>query len=75
MKNTPIESITVKCSECGDEVSGEHLLKGRVRMHLPDNTGVSWPKTLTDEQIKEIPSKGLICECCQEDKDEMESDR
>jgi len=59
--------MKIKCNECGEEYPLSEVITDNVRFHIEDGRIVKLPETVTQEQINSVR---LICECCQEDKNE-----
>lgn len=64
----PLEQITIKCCDCGDEDLASTINADYVRYHKSNGSAIRFPKDgLTDEQKTELSKMALRCECCQED--------
>jgi hypothetical protein len=64
---TPLNEILIKCSECGEESSAS------TRHHTAMGAVIGLPKTgLEPEQITQLKTMILLCECCQEEKEDRE---
>jgi len=65
----PLSAIRVKCSECGDDATGEDMNSDRVRYHTANGSIARLPKVgLDPEQVTKLANMTLVCECCHEDR-------
>jgi len=64
----PLIEVTVKCSECGEDATGEDINSDKVRYHTA-NGSIRLPKVgLDPEQVTKLSKMTIICECCNEDR-------
>ena len=63
------------CSECGHEVTALDVMQDKERMHFDDDGAmITIPSLLLrEDQRKEFErnKRDLLCECCQEEKEEL----
>ena len=65
----PLSEITVKCSECGEDATGEDMNSDKVRYHTKSGQIARLPKVgLDPEQVTKLSKMTLICECCNDDR-------
>lgn len=68
---TPLEEVTIKCSECGDDATAAEINADIVRYHQVSGKVVGFPSIgLTFEDVEKIGKMSFCCECCQEDHDD-----
>jgi hypothetical protein len=67
----PIDQIKVTCAECGQVAIGDDINQDIVRYHKPSGSIIRLPSSgITAEQYQELKGMTLLCECCQEEKEE-----
>ena len=76
---TPLASVLVQCSECGEEATARDINEDRVRYHLEGAEGaeggamIRLPDAgLTEDEIAKLQKMFLRCELCQEDQEEQD---
>jgi hypothetical protein len=68
---TPLNEIKVKCSECREESTALDVNNDNARYHTPNGSAIRLPKDgLNSDQLTKLQSIVLLCECCQEDKED-----
>ena len=71
LMKTSLNEIKVKCSECGEESTALDVNNDNVRYHTTNGSAIRLPKDgLNSDQLKKLQSIVLLCECCQEDKED-----
>jgi len=69
----PLGDVSVRCSVCGERTPATDVNEDRTRFHLEDGSMIRLPDAgLTDEEIAELNTTFLRCECCQEDHEEKD---
>jgi hypothetical protein len=67
----PLSQITVRCQECGETASGDDLNQDVVRYHKPSGSSIRLPADgLEPGEVQLLGGIPLLCELCQEDKEE-----
>ena len=72
-ERTPLASVLVRCSECGEEATARDINADRTRYHLEDGAMIRLPGVgLTEDEIAKLQKMFLRCELCQEDHEEQD---
>jgi len=71
--NLSLNKIEITCSICQEAATADDINQDIVRYHTANGNAIRFPsKGIHPEQYEKLKEMTLLCECCQEEKEENE---